>query len=142
MSQKLLQYCHILFFFKYCFLCHTQERRTIKKKWCGEACVVDLIFPQELFLIDRNKTELLELGYQKSGGVADYAHPITTPLIYLPKNGGDETHVLKRSGAPDKWQLWKSSGKSRYVWQGQSKEFWILTFFMKANLNLGRMYRP
>ena len=49
-----------------------------------------LIFPQELFLINRNKTELLETGYQKSGGGADYAHPITTPLIYLPKNGGDE----------------------------------------------------
>ena len=31
-----------------------------KKKWCGEACVVDLIFPQELFLIDRNKEWELE----------------------------------------------------------------------------------
>ena len=68
-----------------------------------------------LFKFPVFKTELLETGYQKSGGGADYAHPITTPLIYLPKNGGDETHVLKRSGAPDKWKLWKSSGKSRYV---------------------------
>ena len=31
-------------------------------------------------------------------------------------------------------------GKKTLIW-GQSKEFWILTFFMKANLNLGRHSR-
>ena len=33
-------------------------------------------------------------GSRNQGRGADYAHPITTPLIYLPKNGGDEPHVL------------------------------------------------
>ena len=45
----------------------------------------------EFSLIDENRTEP---GWQK------ILCPLT-PLIYLPKIGGDEPHVLKRYGAPD-----------------------------------------